>query len=115
MTRRIRLRAFLVAGIVVAACLAFFVSPWASGAPDGLNRVAIDEGFAATEAPNALDDVPTAGYSVRGVDDEGLSTGLAGVIGVAATFAVTAGVFLAVRARRPSERPRPVTVPAAGR
>jgi hypothetical protein len=105
--RRIRLGVFLVAGLLVAAALAFFVSPQASSEPDGLNKVAADEGFADTETDHALGDSPTAGYEVRGVDDDGLSTGLAGIIGVAATFAVTAGVFLVVR--RTSRKPEPAS------
>ena len=84
----------------MALVLAFFVSPSASGEPDGLNKVAIDEGFADAENDHALDDAPTAGYEVRGVDDDRLSTGLAGVIGVAVTFAVAAGVMLMVRRTR---------------
>ena len=62
-----RFAAFLAAGLVVVLALAFLVSPQASSQPDGLNRVAIDEGFDDTEEVHALDGLPTAGYSVRGV------------------------------------------------
>ncbi|MBA2280841.1 MAG: PDGLE domain-containing protein, partial [Acidimicrobiia bacterium] len=79
MKPRLRLGAFIAAGLVVALALAGFVSPYDSGAPDGLERVAIDNGFAGEADPHALGDGPTAGYAVRGVDDERLSTGLAGV------------------------------------
>jgi hypothetical protein len=109
--RRLRLGAFVVAGLAVAAALAFFVSPQASSEPDGLNKVAIDEGFADQETNHALDDTPTAGYAVRGVDDDRLSTGLAGLVGVAVTFAVAGVLFLAVRraggrvGRSPDESP----------
>ncbi|MGH9229783.1 MAG: PDGLE domain-containing protein [Acidimicrobiales bacterium] len=101
-SRRVRFGfgAFVVGGLVVALVLAFFVSPSASGDPDGLNKVAIDKGFAGTETDHALDDTPTAGYEVRGVDDDRLSTGLAGAIGVAVTFAVAGGVMLLVRRTR---------------
>jgi hypothetical protein len=95
--RPVRFAVFLVAGLALAAALAFFVSPQASGEPDGLNRVAIEEGFAETEADHALAGTPTAGYGVEGVDDERLSTGLAGVIGVAVTFAAAGGLMLVVR------------------
>ena len=94
---RLRLTVFVVAGLAVAAALAFFVSPHASSEPDGLNRVAADEGFADQESNHALDDTPTAGYAVRGVDDDRLSTGLAGLIGVGVTFALAGGLFLVVR------------------
>ena len=95
--RRIGLAAFVAGGLVVASGLAFFVSPRASSEPDGLENVANEEGFADTGTDQALDDAPTAGYEVRGVDDDGLSTGLAGLIGVALTFAATGLLFLVVR------------------
>ena len=95
--RRIGPAAFVVAGLVVVSGLAFFASSRASSEPDGLEKVAIEEGFADTQTDHALDDAPTAGYEVRGVDDNGLSTGLAGLIGVAITFAATGLLFLVVR------------------
>jgi cobalt/nickel transport protein len=95
--RRLRFTAFVLAGLALAAALAFFVSPQASSEPDGLERVANDEGFADQESNHALDDTPTAGYAVRGVDDDRLSTGLAGLIGVGVTFALAGGFFLIVR------------------
>jgi cobalt/nickel transport protein len=100
--------AFIAAGLIVALVLAFFVSPSASGDPDGLDKVAIDKGFADTETDHAFGDAPTAGYEVRGVDDDRLSTGLAGVIGVAVTFAVAGGVMLVVRRARRTSPPRAV-------
>jgi cobalt/nickel transport protein len=112
--RRLRVGAFVVAGLGLAAALAFFVSPHASGEPDGLNRVAIDEGFADQEDNHALADAPTAGYAVEGVDDEGLSTGLAGLIGVAVTFAVAGGLFLAVRRAGGTRRSPPPGTQATG-
>ena len=97
MTARARFGAFLVAGLALAAALAFFVSPSASSEPDGLERVAIDHGFADDETDHALADLPSAGYAIRGVDDDRMSTGLAGLLGVTATFAVGGGLLLLVR------------------
>lgn len=91
---------FVVAGLVVAAALAFFVSPHASSAPDGLDKVAIDQGFDRAEQPHALADVPTAGYDVTGVRDERISTGLAGLIGVGVTFAVSVSLVAVLRRAR---------------
>jgi hypothetical protein len=87
----------VVAGLAVALALAFFVSPQASSKPDGLNKVAIDKGFDAKEKPHALEGVPTAGYAVKGIHDDRLSTGVAGVIGVVAVFAAGFGLFALVR------------------
>lgn len=87
-------------GLIVALGLAFFVSPFASSSPDGLNKVAIDQGFADQEQEHALADSPLAGYGVKGVEDERLSTGLSGIIGVAITFGIGMLVFgLLVRFR----------------
>ena len=103
MKPRVTLGIFVAVALLVALGLAFFVSPQASSQPDGLNKVAIDKGFAESEKPHALDDTPTAGYAVKGVDNERLATGLAGLIGVSVTFAITGGVFLLVRQSRRSD------------
>jgi PDGLE domain-containing protein len=95
-----RLAVFVGLGLVVALALAFFVSPQASDEPDGLNRVAIDEGFADREEAHDMEGSPLAGYGVEGVDDDRLGTGLSGVIGVTVTFAIVGGGFLALRRLR---------------
>jgi len=97
MRRQVKLSLFIGAGLAVALLLAFLVSPEASSEPDGLNKVAIDQGFADQEQAHGLEDGPLAGYGVKGVDDERMSTGLAGVIGVATTFALGFGLFGLVR------------------
>jgi len=105
MKPRMTLGIFVAAALAVALALAFFVSPQASSQPDGLNRVAIDKGFADNETPHALDDGPTAGYAVKGVDNQRLATGLAGLIGVTVTFAVAGSLFLVVRQTRRTTEP----------
>lgn len=103
---RMRLPVLVTVGLLVALLLAFFVGPRASGEPDGLERVALDQGFAERETTHALDGAPTAGYAVQGVDDEGLSTGIAGLIGVTATFVAGGLLFrLMARTRRRSASP----------
>ena len=87
--------ALLAAAVVVAGIISFY----ASSAPDGLNRVAEDHGFIELEAANATDGSPLAGYATSGVEQERLSGGLAGVLGVTLTFLLGGGVFLAVRRR----------------
>lgn len=92
---------FVIGGLIVALGLAFFVSPYASKAPDGLNRVAIDKGFASAQPSPG--DAPLAGYGVKGVEDQKLSKGLAGVIGVVVTFGIAMilfGFLRTMRARR---------------
>lgn len=100
-TRRVTVAGLVVAGLVVAAALAFFVSPSASSKPDGLNKVAMDKGFAATAQPHALERGPAAGYAVKGVDDHRLSRGLAGLLGVTVVFVAGMGLFALLRRLRP--------------
>ena len=100
MRPRVRLGVFVAAGLAVAVALAFLVAPEASSEPDGLEKVAIDEGFVDGARDHDLADSPTADYGVEGVDDARLSTGLAGVLGIGVTFAVTGGLFWLVRRTR---------------
>jgi hypothetical protein len=92
-----RLRWFLGVGLAVAVAVAGLLSGFADDDPDGLERVAIDEGFDQTAEDHALADSPLADYAVAGVEDERLSTGLAGVIGVVITLAVAGGLFYGIR------------------
>ena len=103
MKSRVTVGVFIAIGLAVAFALAFFVSPEASSQPDGLDKVAIDTGFAAGEKPHSLDRGPTAGYTVKGIDNHRLATGLAGLVGVTVTFAVGAGLFFVVRQTRRSD------------
>lgn len=107
-------RLFLVGGLLVAFLLAGVASSFASGSPDGLDKTTLDgctlnaDGeitggtcMAQREQDHQLADSPLAGYGIRGVSNEYLSTGLSGVLGVAVTFAVGGGVFWLVRRRKP--------------
>lgn len=95
-----RAGALVLGGLLLALVLAGFVSYYASGSPDGLNKVAIDHGFSRAENAHGLKDSPLAGYATRGVDNPRLSGGAAGVAGVVVTFLLAGGVTLAVRRRR---------------
>ena len=86
--------------IVVALLLAGVVSFYASGDPDGLNRVALDEGFSGTEKQHAAGDGPFSGYATSWIDSERLSGGFAGVVGVLVVLALTGGLAHVVRRRR---------------
>lgn len=92
------LRWFVVGGLALTAALVVVLGPRASSAPDGLERVAIDEGFAATAEPHDLADGPLGDYEIRGVEG-GWSVGLAGLVGVGLTFVVAGGVALVLRRR----------------
>ncbi len=92
---------FVVGGLLVALGLAFFVSPYASSSPDGLNKVAIDKGFSDKQEETATADSPLAGYGVKGIENDKLSTGIAGIVGVAIVFGIGLILFgLLSRTRR---------------
>ncbi|MET9672335.1 energy-coupling factor ABC transporter permease [Streptomyces sp. NPDC006482] len=96
-------RKLWIGGVVTALVLAGFVSFYASASPDGLERVAADQGIDAKVEEHAAAGSPFADYGVRNVDDARLSGGLAGVIGVGVTLAVGTGAFWVVRRRRTNE------------
>ena len=104
------------AGLVLALVLAFFVSPFASSQPDGLNKVAVDNGFADHQQSNAAAGGPLAGYSTHGVTNQRVSKGLAGVIGVVVTFALGSAIFFGMKAwrRRTGVAPGPAPAVAGG-
>lgn len=102
-TRRPSTRALVAIGVLVALLLAGVASFHASGDPDGLERVALDRGFADSAEDRAEDDVPLAGYETDGIADERLSVGVAGVLGSLVVLASAGGLVLAVRRRRPAD------------
>jgi cobalt/nickel transport protein len=92
-------RALVVTGLLVALLLAGVVSYYASSSPDGLNRVAEDKGFSSTEKKHVSEDSPLAGYGTKGVSDERLSGGVAGVVGCLVVLVLAGGLALVVRRR----------------
>jgi hypothetical protein len=102
--RRAALLTFVVAGLAVCLALVLLVAPHASNAPDGLIRIAADHRLDSRATPSPAGGGPLAGYQVHGVTNSGLARGIAGCIGVIATFAVSvAGTrLLSARRSRPS-------------
>lgn len=86
----------LIAGLVFAFLVAGFVSGYASGSPDGLEKVAGDEGFLDSGQDHFSSGFFLADYAVAGIENERLAGGLAGVIGVLLTLAVGTLLFFAV-------------------
>lgn len=97
---RRRLGLFGVAAVLAALALAGGVSYYASSHPDGLEKVARDKGINAQERESATADSPLANYSTENVDNERLSVGIAGAIGVVATLGIGTAIFVVVRRRR---------------
>lgn len=96
-------RGLWITGLVTSLVLAGFVSFYASADPDGLEKVATDNGIDKKAEEHAYADSPLADYGVKDVDDARLSGGLAGVIGVGVTVVAGSAVFWAVRRRRTPE------------
>jgi cobalt/nickel transport system permease protein len=110
--RASNLRLFLLGGLLVAVGLGLFVSGFASAAPDGLNKVAEDKGFAAKARQHLFEHGPLAGYAVKGVENQRLSKGLSGLIGVLVTFGVGLALFALMRAMRAGrDRSEPTRAP----
>jgi hypothetical protein len=80
-------------GLAIAVAIAL-LSPLASSHPDGLERVAEDEGFIEEAKDNPYDIIPD--YTFPGVDNEDTATVISGIIGVAIVAAMGFGLaFLA--------------------
>ncbi|MCF3176517.1 energy-coupling factor ABC transporter permease [Streptomyces sioyaensis] len=103
-----------LAGLAAALVCAGGLSYYASASPDGLEKVAQDQGIAAKAKDHAAKDSPLADYSVKDITDPRLAGGLAGVIGVGATLAAGTGVFVVLRRRR-SDAAGEAAAPAAER
>jgi hypothetical protein len=88
------MRWFTVLALALAIGLATAAAPFASAAPDGLNRVAADKAFAARSETHRA---PVAGYAAPGVDEPRLAKGAAGFLGTLLVFGLGVGVMRAVR------------------
>jgi cobalt/nickel transport system permease protein len=89
--------------LAVTLALAGVVSGFASANPDGLEYVAERLGFLDAAEDSAVSGSPLGDYAVVGVDSEPLATGLAGLVGVAATLALALLLaWLAAARARPS-------------
>jgi hypothetical protein len=97
---RVGLRAFLVGGVVVALLVAGVVSLWASSHPDGLEHVAEQVGIAGQAKDSPASDSPLSDYQVRGVENDALAGGLAGVIGALVVLVLAGGLTYLLRRRR---------------
>jgi hypothetical protein len=94
----------VIVGMVLSLGVAGILSYYASSEPDGLEKVAEDQGFLETAQDSANATLPTADYGIEGVESERLSVGLAGILGVAVMALVAFGLFwLLARGKKPSQ------------
>ena len=88
-----QLKGFLWIGLGVSLLLAVFVSPFASSSPDGLEKVAERHGFTEKGESWALwQHAPFRDYTLPWIENENLSTAIAGALGVLAIFCVAVGL-----------------------
>ncbi len=97
-----------VAGMGIALGIAF-LSPLASSDPDGLERVAEDEGFLDEAKDSPYDVIPD--YLFPGVENKNVATVLAGVLGVLIVAVLTFVVAFVLRRTSREERARPTSRP----
>jgi hypothetical protein len=94
------MRRFTVLVLALAIGLGTAFSPFASSAPDGLNKVAERHGFGDRGRLAAVQEhAPARGYAFPGVRDGRLAKGLAGFAGTLGVFLLGAGLVASVRRR----------------
>jgi cobalt/nickel transport system permease protein len=97
---RVGTRTFVIGAFLSSIVVAAVVSQFAVDNPDGLEKVAEDEGFISSARDHALDSSIFADYATSGVDNATVSLAVAGVAGVLITLAVGYGLLGASRLGR---------------
>lgn len=85
---------FYIVGFAISLVIAGILSFYASSHPDGLEKVAENIGFINSAKDSAVANSALADYGVAGIENERLSVGIAGVIGVITTGVV---MYLIIR------------------
>jgi hypothetical protein len=96
-----RNRRFALIALAVTFVLAGVVSLFASGSPDGLEKVAQDKGFIDTATGHTSAGSPLADYQASFFDGP-LGQSIAGVVGVLVTLALFYGLIRVLRRRQPT-------------
>lgn len=89
-------KAFAIIALTVTLLVAAVVSLFASNAPDGLEKVATDTGFADSAGEHAASGSPLADYQASFLDGA-LGRSVAGVVGVVVTLALFYGLTRLLR------------------
>ncbi len=97
---RVATRTFVIGGALVALVFAAVVSQFAVGDPDGLERVAEDQGFIDSGTEHTLADSIFADYATDGISNETVSLAVAGIVGTVVTLLVAYGLFVGLRETR---------------
>jgi cobalt/nickel transport protein len=92
-------RRFFAVFLLAALLIAGVASYYASSHPDGLNFVAQRSGFSDKQKVSPAADGPFAGYSTKGIDNDRVSGGVAGVAGCLLVLGIGGGLFWVLRRR----------------
>lgn len=115
-SRGLPLKTFTVLALAVAVGMAVAISPFASGSPDGLEKVAEKKGFLDQGKLHPVqDESPLPDYAFPGIDNARVATGMAGFVGTLGVFAVSYGLaaLLGRRRRARGEPPESSTTATA--
>jgi hypothetical protein len=88
-------------GLLIALAVTI-IAPLASPWPDGLERVAEDNGFLDLGQDAPYEVIPD--YVLPGVQSESLATIFAGMVGVVIVFAIGLGAGYVLRKRSPADQ-----------
>ena len=95
------MRWFTILALAGAIGLGTAFSPFASSSPDGLEKVAEEQGFLDRGRHAAVQEqAPVPDYAFPGVEDARVATALAGFAGTLGVFLLGAGVVAVVRRPR---------------
>ena len=97
---RVATRTFVIGGALVALVFAAVVSQFAVDDPDGLEKVAEDQGFIDSGEEHSLADSIFADYATDGISNETVSLAVAGIVGTVVTLLVAYGLFVGLRETR---------------
>lgn len=90
---------FILVLALVSLVTSLVLSSFASGNPDGLEKVAIDHGFASSAVSIWNGFIPE--YYLSWIGNDMLASGLAGLIGTALVFGIVYGMmFVLVRVKK---------------
>lgn len=90
----------ILMGLAVAVLIALLVSPFASPWPDGLERVAKDQGFLEKGEGPPVFAAPVPDYAFPGIHNKEWATSIAGLIGTLAMFGIGCGVAALIKRRK---------------
>lgn len=87
-------------GLALALIVALFLSPLASTAPDGLEKVAKDYGFMDKEEGTSVFKAPLPGYTLPGFKNEKLAASVLALLGTVIIFGIGYSLALLLKKRK---------------